>query len=136
MSTYFRGQKAGRLLFLLGMTALLLFVNAPTEDKVIVLAYMAVLFIAIAMVPTKWLGWKQLHSLLIRLVPVSVAIVVAQYAFTQAGGYGVISALALGMAGAGAFGGAFAILPSPVPLIGRISRFWSGRRKRINKEMK
>ena len=127
MNSYFGGQKAGRMLFLLGMTTLLLFVDAATGDKSIVLVYMAVLFVAIAMAPTKWLGWSQLPYLIPKLIPAAVAVVAAQYMLVQAGGYGVASALALGMAGAGAIGGALVILPSPPPLMGLISRYWSGQ---------
>ena len=53
MGRYFEGQKAGRVVFLLAMTALMVFIDALAEDKAKVWAYMAILCIAIAMTPTK-----------------------------------------------------------------------------------
>ena len=128
MKTYLVGQKMGRMVYLLAMAVVVALADAPAIDKALVWTFMSLCFLAVASAPTQWPGWTNFASLMVYYVPVTAALAACLFMLGHAGGVGVVSALAMGMAGAGALGGALTYLPSPMShLIVPLRRYWRGR---------
>ncbi len=128
MKTYLVGQKMGRMAYLLAMAVLVTFVDAPVNDKALVWTFMSLCFLAVAFAPSQWPGWRQLPSLVILYIPTIAALAASLFMLAHAGGLGVVSALAVGMAWAGAIGGALTNLTSAITqLMGQLRRYWRGR---------